>query len=170
MAFIAAELDRHRLVLARALARCDGVYAVEDWAWSALCPLLNSGAPRIRLEAGAVAAAHVFGLLPQAEIGSVLLTQDRPIAWPALRLWLESLLSLRGADILRLKGLVHLAGEPAPVVLQAVHHVLHPLARLPTWPDGVPRTQLVLITQGLSAHGLRESFAETLAQRGGGLP
>ena len=36
------------------------------------------------------------------------------------------MLSLRGDGVLRLKGLVWLQGETRPVVLQGVHHVLHP--------------------------------------------
>ncbi len=99
-----------------------------------------------------------------AEIGTVLLTHDAPIGWDALSLWLDSVLSLRGAQVLRLKGLLHLHGEAAPVVLQGVHHVLHPLTRLPAWP-AAPRTQLVLITQGLSPRGLRASFDHALSQR-----
>lgn len=39
MAFLAAELERHRAALADGLARYDGLYAPEDWIWSALRPL-----------------------------------------------------------------------------------------------------------------------------------
>ena len=59
-------------------------------------------------------------------IGSVVLRHDRPIAWAALQRWLESVLSLRGDSVLRLKGIVWLHGETRPIVLQGVHHVLHP--------------------------------------------
>ncbi len=137
----------------------------------------NRDAPRRHIVQGEGDPADVFGLGPHAAarawlrtphgahdhieaggIGTVLLTHDRPLAWSSLMLWLDSLLSLRGAEVLRLKGLVHAEGEAGPLVLQGVHHVLHPVSRLPAWPDGVARTQLVLITQGLSACGLRASF------------
>lgn len=39
MEFIAAELARHQAALALALDRYDGLFAVEDWTWSALRPL-----------------------------------------------------------------------------------------------------------------------------------
>ena len=97
------------------------------------------------------------------EIGSVALRHDGPVGWAALERWLVSVLSLRGDRVLRLKGLVRLAGHDRPVVLQGVHHVLHPpvfLAR--PLPAAMP-TQLVLITRGLSAAGLRASFAAALA-------
>ena len=138
---------------------------------------LNRDAPRKRLVQGDGEPSDVFGLGPHAAarawlrtphgthdhleaggIGTVLLTHDRPIAWPALTLWLDSLLSLRGAYVLRLKGLVHVEGQAGPLVLQGVHHVLHQVTRLPAWPDGIARTQLVLITQGLSPRGLQASF------------
>ena len=59
-----------------------------------------------------------------------MLRHDRPIAWRSLQTWLESVLSLRGDGVLRLKGLVWLQGETRPIVLQGVHHVLHPPVHL----------------------------------------
>jgi G3E family GTPase len=96
------------------------------------------------------------------EIGSVVLRRDQPIAWRALQLWLESVLSLRGDGVLRLKGVVWLQGESRPVVLQGVHHVLHPPVYLERQrqPDGASR--IVLITRGLSAAGLRAGFAAAM--------
>ncbi len=96
------------------------------------------------------------------EIASVVLRCDRPIAWPSLQLWLESVLSLLGGDVLRLKGLVRLAGEDRLVVLQGVHHVLHPPVFLERQKDAVGGTRIVLITRGLSAAGLRASFATAI--------
>jgi G3E family GTPase len=95
-------------------------------------------------------------------IDSVVLRSNRPIAWPALQLWLESLLSLRGTDVLRLKGLVRLQGEDRPIVVQGVHHVLHPPVFLQRQSEAAAGTQIVLITNGLSAAGLRASFATAI--------
>jgi len=97
-------------------------------------------------------------------VGAAALTLEEPIAWEALSRWLQSVLSLRGGDILRLKGLVNVSGCPEPVVVQAVHHLLHPPARLARWPDADRRTRLVVIAQGLSAAGLQASL-EAAAQR-----
>jgi G3E family GTPase len=145
---------------------------------------LNPSAP-IRHVHDGVQAEDVFGLGPTASaahwldqhaihdhghhrhahdegIGTTLITRDRPITWAALQLWLDSVLSLRGAELLRLKGLVAIEGEAMPIVLQGVHHVLHPVSRLPSWPDAHRRTQLVLITQGLPASGLQASFHDAM--------
>ena len=94
------------------------------------------------------------------QIGSVVLRAHSPVRWDALRTWLDSLLSLRGDAVLRLKGIVRVEDEPRPVVLQGVHHVLHP----PTFLDRDigDATQLVLITRGLSVRGLRASFADAM--------
>ncbi len=96
------------------------------------------------------------------EIASVVLRHSRPIAWPALETFLDSVLSLRGDRVLRLKGLVRVAGYDRPIVLQGVHHVLHPPVFLDH--DAAPAgSHLVLITRGLSASGLRASFAVAMA-------
>jgi G3E family GTPase len=149
---------------------------------------LNATAPLRHVVGGAADAADVFDLGPDGarleqwlrpleahghqhlafrhgeQIGSVVLRHDKPIAWPLLRLWLESVLSLRGDAILRLKGVVCLQGETLPIVLQGVHHVLHPPMYLdrPLQPGA---TRIVLIARGLSAKGLRASFATALSVR-----
>ena len=96
-------------------------------------------------------------------IESVVLRHDHPVVWRSLATWLESILSLRGDGVLRLKGLVWLHGETRPIVLQGVHHVLHPPVHLEreTQPPG--GTRIVLITRGLSAAGMRASFAAAMA-------
>jgi G3E family GTPase len=151
---------------------------------------LNAGAPLRRIIAGAVAAEDVFDLGPDNarleqwlrpldtaghdghqhlafrhgdEIGSVVLRRDAPIAWESLQHWLESVLSLRGDSVLRLKGIVWLHGDPQPVVLQGVHHVLHPPVHLDRQAQAEGATRIVLITRGLSAAGLRASFAAAMA-------
>ena len=96
------------------------------------------------------------------EITSVVLRHRHPIDWQALEAWLDSVLSLRGDRVLRLKGLVRVTGYDRPIVLQGVHHVLHPPVFLEH--DAARHgSQIVLITRGLSASGLRASFAAAIA-------
>jgi G3E family GTPase len=98
-------------------------------------------------------------------IGSVVLRAARPIPLAGLVLWLDSLLSLHGADVLRLKGIVRVAGVERPMVLQAVHHVLHEPAVLPVraeaaWEAGLEGAdgEIMLIHRGLPEVGVRASF------------
>ena len=154
---------------------------------------LNQAAPMRQVTDGAIDPADVFDLGPDPaategrlaqwlralerdphhghrhlpfrhgdEIGSVVLRQRRPIEWAALEVWLDSVLSLRGDRVLRLKGLVRIAGHDRPVVLQGVHHVLHPPVFLER-AVASGTSQIVLITRGLSAVGLRASFAAAMA-------
>ena len=143
---------------------------------------LNGQAPTRRIADGVADPADIFALGPHRDphtwlhgpghhdhhhheesIGTVLLSHDRPIPWARLSRWLDSVLSLRGEHVLRLKGIVAIEGETAPIILQAVHHVVHPWEALPAWPGGAPATEIVLITDGISARGLAASFSDALA-------
>ncbi|MCB1454207.1 MAG: GTP-binding protein [Rhizobiaceae bacterium] len=86
---------------------------------------------------------------------------DEPVAWPAFAQWLEYLTMLKGEDLLRMKGLVHLADDPdRPVVVHAVQSVVHPPARLAAWPDEDRRTRVVFIVRNID----REIIERTLAR------
>ncbi|HXZ48594.1 MAG TPA: GTP-binding protein [Usitatibacter sp.] len=82
-------------------------------------------------------------------IASFVWSAAEPLAWEDFEAALETLLGLLGARILRLKGLVHVAGEPGPRAVHAVQHTLYPSARVPEWPDADRRTRLVLIGRDL---------------------
>ena len=99
-------------------------------------------------------------------IASIVLRAEAPISGPGLSLWLDSLLSLHGADVLRLKGIVRVAGRGPPVVLQAVHHVVHGLMELSPAAErewGGSGADIVVIQRGLPEAGLRASFEAALA-------
>ncbi len=88
-----------------------------------------------------------------ARIRAFSVTHDDPVDPRALDLFLDMLRAAHGPKLLRMKGLVALADDPArPVVLHAVQHVLHPPVRLEAWPDPDRRTRLVFILQDLDRH------------------
>jgi len=91
-------------------------------------------------------------------IRAFCLTLDQPIAWEALKTWLQSITSLRGRDLLRMKGLVNVSGLPGPVVVHGVQHVIHPPVRLPAWPDADQRSRIVFITQNIPQAALQNSL------------
>lgn len=83
---------------------------------------------------------------------------DDPIDWDLFTLWFTMLLNRHGDKILRVKGLLAIAGSPQPAVLHAVQHLVHPVLHLAAWPDGEPVSRLVFITEGLSADILEASY------------
>ena len=106
-------------------------------------------------------------------VDSIVLRTETPIPALALALWLNSLLSLHGAEVLRLKGIVRLTGETRPVVLQSVHHVLHPLTTLSPRAEqawGGSGAEVVIIHRRLPNAGLRASFAAALRSAGWSAP
>jgi G3E family GTPase len=93
-----------------------------------------------------------FGRPPQSahrsDISTLSLTFDRPIDWVAFGIWLTMLLHSRGADILRVKGILHIQGTELPLVIHGVQQMIHPPLHLSAWPDdGDRRSRLVLIGQ-----------------------
>ena len=69
---------------------------------------------------------------------------DEPFEWTAFGLWLTMLLAARGADVLRVKGLLDV-GEAGPLLVNGVQHVVYPPAHLDAWPDDDRRSRLVFI-------------------------
>jgi G3E family GTPase len=85
-----------------------------------------------------------------ARIRAFTLTSQAPIPAASFEMFIDLLRSLHGPKLLRLKGIVKLAEEPArPLVIHGVQHVLHPPVRLEAWPDADERTRIVLITRDL---------------------
>ncbi len=114
---------------------------------------LFAPAPVPRLRRRPLAAEH------DDDIISRVLTADAPLAWPAVQRFLAALAEAMGERLLRLKGILDLAGEALPVVVQAVQHSYYPLETLPAWGTARRASRLVLITEG----ALPAAFANALA-------
>ena len=107
---------------------------------------------------------HHHDVNRHGDIRTFCITRDQPVPWPEFRRWLDALASLRGPDLLRLKGVVNVAGENQPVVLHGVQHVFHPPAKLPRWPEGDSRqTRLVFIVRGIEKEAVERSLDAALA-------
>ena len=81
---------------------------------------------------------------------SVARSIDRPLAWPRVEAWLAATLERCGSHLLRLKAVLAIETERAPVALHAVQHVIHRPERLAAWPAGLTQGRIVLIAEGLS--------------------
>jgi G3E family GTPase len=92
------------------------------------------------------------------DIVAFCVSLDEAVDWSAFAIWLTMLLNRHGRNILRVKGMLHIAGVPTPVVIHGVQHTIHPPTHLDAWPEGIARTQLVFIAKGLVKSQLQDSL------------
>ncbi len=85
-----------------------------------------------------------------ARIDSFCLDFAAPLQWPQVSAWLDALVMAHPDELLRVKGILHIAGHERPIVLQAVQRLFHPPTELPEWPDTDRQSRMVFITKGLS--------------------
>jgi G3E family GTPase len=126
--------------------------------------------PRHFLDAGTRAedGSANSGFVAEAEhsddIASFVLSEQAPIAWNTFLRAMETLIALRGADLLRAKGLLSVEGCRGPVVVQYVQHLAHPPSELDAWPDESDRTsRIVFITRNIPERLVRDLFAAVRA-------
>ncbi len=124
-----------------------------------------SGEGRIPAVAAWLAAASRDGAgatapNPHANgIEAYAITFDAPLPWEGLATWLEMIAMTRGDGLLRVKGILDIAGEERPVVIHGVQRSFHPPARLKAWPDGHDRrSRLVFVTCNLPRAAIEESL------------
>jgi G3E family GTPase len=97
------------------------------------------------------------------DIHAFCLTSDQPLSWNALSAWLGRLRRGAGNDLLRVKGILNLTSESAPVAIHGVHHIFHPPVLLDAWPDGDHRSRIVFIARGIERAEIEASFLEHVA-------
>jgi G3E family GTPase len=108
-------------------------------------------------------AAERSGFVAEAEhsdgIASFVIEQSEPMQWLTFARAMETLIALRGADLLRVKGLLNVAGCRGPVVVQYVQHLAHPPVELESWPNQNRASRVVFIGRNISERHVRDLFA-----------
>ena len=79
-----------------------------------------------------------------------MLSETEPLAWRPFERTMETLIALRGSDLLRVKGFLNVAGCRGPVLVQIVQHLAHPPLELASWPDQDHTSRLVFITRNIA--------------------
>jgi G3E family GTPase len=97
-------------------------------------------------------------------IGTFVIRMRQPVAWDSFVEWLELLLSSRGENLLRVKGLLNVAGNPRPVVIQGVQHMFYPPEELAAWPGADRRSCLVFITRDFTRRAVETSLKQVLGE------
>ena len=97
-----------------------------------------------------------------ATVGSVSLVEAGAVDGEKINLWLGELLRNQGADIFRMKGILHIEGEDHRFVFQGVH-MLFDGQRDRLWkPDEIRKNELVFIGRNLDAIQLKAMFQACL--------
>ena len=95
-------------------------------------------------------------------LSAFCLTRETPLDWLAFQAWLGDWRQRRGADLLRVKGILNISGESGPLVIHGIHHVFHPPVRLGQWPDADRRSRVVFVTRDLPATEILASWKDAL--------
>ena len=178
---VADQVALASVILLNKCADAGDAGAVEDRvrALNPLAAVLRTDRGRVAPEA--VLGTHGFDLdalggiegLPtevhshgEDDVRALCLTSEAAFDAEALQDWLETLLSVHGGEILRTKGIFHVAGEDRRLVVQAVHMLVEgDFGR--AWGPGPRQSRLVFIGRGLErldlASGFMSSTAEVLA-------
>jgi len=102
---------------------------------------------------------HKHGLHAHDEIYSFCVSYDVPFDWTAFGVWMTMLLNRRGDKVLRIKGLLNVAGVATPVLINGVQHIVHPPVHLDHWPDIDRQSRIIFIVQGLSQQRIEASLS-----------
>jgi G3E family GTPase len=93
-------------------------------------------------------------------IRSFCMTFDEPMSWATVAAAFDALVTYRGPDLLRMKGILNVKDTDKPVVIHGVQHVFHPPATLDAWPEGDDRkSRVVFITRDIGESTIRKVFA-----------
>ncbi|MDP2868394.1 GTP-binding protein [Methyloversatilis sp.] len=86
-------------------------------------------------------------------VSSFVVRFEAPVPWYGFSVAMGRILESWGPRLLRVKGLMNVAGDDLPQVIQCVQDVAYPPLRLPAWPAGGPfddrHGRLVFITRDI---------------------
>ena len=91
-------------------------------------------------------------------IGSASIVLDSPIKDTTFDLWLDTLITMRGKDILRVKGIVFIEGVEKPFVFHGVQDIFDPPVLLEDWPKTDTQSRIVIIGRDLSDSQLQSTL------------
>ncbi len=94
------------------------------------------------------------------EIDSFTVTLPTPINWRDLKPIILKLCQTHGTNLLRLKGIIHAADQPAALAIHAVHFTPYPPTLLEGWVEDEPSNRLVIIGKGLDEMAIRKMLTQ----------
>jgi G3E family GTPase len=121
----------------------------------------NDPAPILRTFATERALGGAFHLAGEPEIADATrftLTEAAPLAWNAFSHFIASLTALRGKDLLRTEGLLHIAGCRGPVAVRYRQHLALQPVELEAWPGDDRASRIAFTTRDLPENVVRGLF------------
>lgn len=100
--------------------------------------------------------ANVPQKIHDDEIASFTVTMPAPLYWRDLKPVILKLCQTYGDKLLRLKGIIHAADQPAPLAVHAVHFTPYPPTLLDGWSEKEPVSRIVIIGKGLDELAVRK--------------
>ncbi|WP_330629521.1 GTP-binding protein (plasmid) [Thioclava litoralis] len=91
-------------------------------------------------------------------ISSASVTLKDPIPAETFDLWLDTLIALRGPDILRIKGILHVEDADYPFVFHGVQHIFEMPVPLKHWPSDDKTSRVVVIARDMTQADLDASL------------
>jgi G3E family GTPase len=92
-------------------------------------------------------------------VSSFCVSFDTPLDWTAFGVWMTMLLHRHGENVLRVKGMLNVAGVVEPVLINGVQHIVHPPSHLESWPDADRRSRIVFIVRDIPRARIEASLA-----------
>lgn len=91
-------------------------------------------------------------------IESASIEVSQPIQAGVFDFWLDTLLALKGPNILRMKGIVHIEGREWPFVFHGVQHIFEAPVPLTSWSGKDTTSRVVLIARDMAKCDLEFSL------------
>jgi G3E family GTPase len=110
------------------------------------------------VETGHDHGAHQPASRHDGDIRAIPLSFDGAVDWTVFGIWLTMLLHRHGNEVLRVKGILNVAGTDRPVAVHGVQHLVHPPTHMTAWPDRERRSRLMLIVKGLDPKAIDRSL------------
>lgn len=92
------------------------------------------------------------------QINSAAVEVHTPIPASVFDFWLDTLIALKGPDILRMKGIVHVEDIDWPFVFHGMQHIFDPPVPLENWQGADKTSRVVVIARNMSKEDLTASL------------
>lgn len=81
-----------------------------------------------------------------------------PIPASVFDFWLDMLIAIKGPDLLRIKGIIHVEGMDWPFVFHGVQHIFDTPVPLESWSGQDTKSRVVVIARNMSEDDLNASL------------